>query len=71
MTALDDLVAKKKPKQPERPKDYHASGFLVRFPEEYRERLARIQQLSGAPTITESARRAIDAYLKALEDSAK
>lgn len=53
-------MAKKKPKPP----DKHASGFMVRLPESYRGPLERMKREHGRP-ITESVRRALDAYLKA------
>lgn len=63
-------MAKKKTKKPDTPPDMHTSGFLVRLPEEYRVKLQGIKDRTGAP-YAESVRRAIDAYIKALEDGAK
>lgn len=63
-------LAKQHAPPAERSKDYHASGFMVRLPEEYRDKLQAIKDRTGAP-YAESVRRALDAYIKALEDGAK
>ena len=47
-------------------KDQHTSGFMVRLPEEYRDKLQAIKDRTGAP-YAESVRRALDAYIKALD----
>jgi hypothetical protein len=62
----------KKPKaqKPRERTDYHTSGFVVRLPQEYRDKLQRVKDRTGAP-YAESVRRALDAYIKALEDGAK
>jgi hypothetical protein len=52
-------VAKKKLKV-----DQHKSGFLVRLPEPYREKLQELKRKTDRP-ITASVRRGVDAELKA------
>ena len=52
----------KKPTR-ERPKDQHASGFMVRLPEGYRAALDELKKRTDRP-YTASVRRALDAYLR-------
>lgn len=64
------LVAKKKPSQPTNEPDQHASGFMIRLPEEYRELLKQIKSKTGrAMTVAtqialEQAARALDIDFK-------
>lgn len=46
------------------PKDQHKSGFMVRLPEAYREKLRELQAKTDRP-FTSDVRRALDAYLTA------
>jgi hypothetical protein len=62
-------VAKKAKKAA--PKDYHASSFMVRFPEDYRKKLERIRKLGKLKTLTDSARQAVDELLARLEAESK
>lgn len=45
-------------------KDYHRSGFLVRLPEPYREKLREIKRKTDRP-FAATVRRALDDFLKA------
>jgi hypothetical protein len=51
-------------KKTERPKDQHRSGFMVRLPEAYRDKLAELKR-STERSYTVEVRRALDAHLKA------
>lgn len=51
-------------KKPERSKDRHQSGFMVRLPEAYRAKLQEHKTKTGCP-FAEAIRRAMDAFLKA------
>ena len=52
------------PKKKPTPKDQHKSGFMVRLPEAYREKLAELKRKTERPYTTD-VRRALDDYLKA------
>ena len=46
------------------PKDQHKSGFMLRLPEVYREKLKELKRKTGRP-FTVDAQWALNAYLKA------
>jgi predicted DNA-binding protein len=50
-------------KSPKRRKDAHRSGFMVRLPESYRERMEELRRKTDRP-YSAQVRRAMDAYLK-------
>ena len=59
---MENTVAEKK--KPTKKKDAHKSGFLMRFPESYREKLKELKAKTRRPYTVEG-QMAMDAHLKA------
>ena len=54
---------KPKPKKGQRPADRHASGFMVRLPETFRDLLWKLREKNRRP-ITEEVQIALEKHLK-------